>query len=229
MQTEESPEVKFDRLKRHIQAAILRNYPNPERKECPGGAFLRELGARPSELAVEGDPQWHHVTHCSECYGEFLGFNQAFRNRARVRRVRIRWGLAFAAAVLLVVVGLGLRQGAVVAVRPQNAELTYVATTVVIPSMSRSADGEEPKPIVLERKPLELTVELPIGSKAGVYELQLQANDRTILSTGGNARIHNGTTAFSVRTNLSAVAPGSYLMAVRQGPVDWNRYAVVVR
>ena len=94
---------------------------------------------------------------------------------------------------------MGLK-GSLFAVRPQNAELAYIATTVVIPSMNRSADGEEPKPIVLERKPLKLTVELPIGSKAGVYELQLRGNDRPVLSTGGNAEIHNGTTAFTVRT-----------------------------
>jgi hypothetical protein len=228
MQPEESPEIKFDRLKKQIQAAILRDYPNPERKGCPGGAFLRELGERPSELAVEDDPQWHHVTHCSECYREFIDFNHSFRNRARVRRVQVRWGLAFAAAMIMVAAIVGLK-GSLFAVRPQNAEPAYVATTVVIPSMNRSADGEEPKPIVLERKPLKLTVELPIGSKAGVYELQLRGNDRPVLSTGGNAEIHNGTTAFTVRTNLSGFEPGSYSMAVRKVPLDWNRYPVVIQ
>lgn len=33
-----------------------------------------ELAARASKFddAIEDDPTWHHVTHCSPCYGEYL-------------------------------------------------------------------------------------------------------------------------------------------------------------
>ena len=47
MPPEESPESKFDRLKKQLQDSILRDYPNPERKGCPGGAVLQELAERP--------------------------------------------------------------------------------------------------------------------------------------------------------------------------------------
>ena len=189
MPPEESPEAKFDRLKKQLQDSILRDYPNPERKGCPGGAVLRELAERPLDQAVEDDPHWHHITHCSECYREFLAFNNAFRQRGKGspgsrrlgrggRRGRNRHcGACWACS-----------QGSLFQKRPQNAELAWVKRTVVVPSTNRSADSGEQKPIYLERLPLELTIELPVGSKAGAYELQLKMNDRAVVSTGGNCR-----------------------------------------
>src|SRR5436305_13765625 len=138
MPPEESTAEKFDRLKKQLQDSILRDYPNPERKGCPGDAVLRELAERPLDQAVEDDPHWHHITHCSECYREFLGFNNAFRQRAKVRRARVGWALAVAAVVLVVGVLIGLRQASIFPKRPQNAELAWVDDTVVVPSETRS-------------------------------------------------------------------------------------------
>ena len=108
MPPEESPEAKFDRVKRRLQDLVLRGYPNPERKGCPGDAVLRELAERPLDEAVEGDSHWHHVTHCSECYREFLGFNNAFRERAKVHVARGGWTVAVAAIVIVAGVLIGL-------------------------------------------------------------------------------------------------------------------------
>jgi hypothetical protein len=229
MPPEESPEAKFDRLKKQLQDSILRDYPNPERKGCPGDAVLRELAVRPLGRAVEDDPHWHHITHCSECYRDFLAFNSAFRSEAKVWKARLAWGMAVAAVVLLVAVLVGVRQGFLFPKRPQNAELAYAKRTIIVPSTERSAGSGEQKPIFLDRLPLDLTIELPTGSKAGVYELQLKMNDRTVVSAGGNAEIQNGTTAFTARMNLSALDPGNYSMVIRQVPHDWNLYPVVVR
>lgn len=229
MPPEESPESKFDRLKKQLQDSILRDYPNPERKGCPGGAVLQELAERPLERAVEDDPHWQHITHCSECYREFLAFNNAFRQQAKARRVRVGWGVAVAAIVIVIAVLVGVNQGLLFQRRPQNAELAWVKRTVVVPSSNRSADSGEQKPIYLERLPLELTIELPVGSKAGAYELQLKMNDRAVVSTGGTAEIQNGTTAFNAKINLSQLEPGSYSMVIRQVPLDWNLYPVVIR
>jgi hypothetical protein len=229
MPPEESPESRFDRLKKQLQDSILRDYPNPERKGCPGGAVLQELAERPLDEAVETDPHWHHVTHCSECYREFLAFNKAFRQRAKARRARVGWSVAVAAIVIVIALFVGIKQGVLFEKRPQNAELAWVKRTVEVPSTSRSAGSGEEKPIYLDRLPLELTIVLPVGSKAGAYELQLKMNDRTVLSTGGTAEIQNGTTSFAARVNLSQLEPGSYSMVIRQVPMDWNLYPVVLR
>lgn len=229
MPSEESPEARFDRLKKQLQESILRDYANPERKGCPGNSVLRELAERPLDRLVENDPHWHHITHCSECYGDFLAFNHAFRRRAKVQSVRVGVGIAVAAVVLILAVIVGVQQGLIFSKRPQNAELAYARRTVVIPSMERSGNVDEQKPIYLERIPVELTVELPIGSKAGAYELQLKGEKRSVISTGGTAEIRNGTTAFTVRVNLSNLERGNYSMEVRQVPQDWNLYPVVLR
>ncbi|HTU45376.1 MAG TPA: hypothetical protein VMF91_09950 [Bryobacteraceae bacterium] len=229
MPPEESPESKFDRLKKQLQDSILRDYPNPERKGCPSGAVLQELAERPLDRPVEDDPHWQHITHCSECYREFLAFNNAFRQQAKARRVRVGWGVAAAAIVIVIAVLFGIKQGALFEKRPQNAELAWVKRTVEVPSTSRAADSGEQKPIYLERLPLELTIVLPVGSKAGAYELQLKMSDRTVVSTGGTAEIQNGTTSFAARINLSQLEPGSYSMVIRQVPLDWNLYPVVIR
>jgi hypothetical protein len=84
----------------------------------------------------------------------------------------------------------------------------------------RSAATEEPKPIVLQRKPLELTVNLPIGSKAGRYELELKNGQKTLVSTDSDATIQNGTTSFTAKLDLSRFDPGNYSMFVRQLPFD---------
>jgi len=229
MPSEESPEQKFDRLKKQLQDSILRDYPNPERKGCPGGAVLEELAERPLTQAVENDPHWHHITHCSECYLDFLTFNNAFRGRAQVRRARAAWGLGIAAVTVAAMVLVGLNQGVIFPKRPQNAELAYAKKTIVVPSMERSGNVDEQKPIFLERLPLNLTVELPIGSKAGVYELQLKRDGSTMVSSGGTAEIRNGTTAFAVKINLSGFDRGNYSMVIRQVPHDWNLYPVVIQ
>jgi hypothetical protein len=229
MPSEESPEARFDRLKRQLQDSILRDYPNPERKGCPGDAVLRRLAETPLERSIEDDPNWEHVTHCSECYQEFLAFGNALRTRVKARKARVGWTIAAAAAIAILAIVFGLGRRVFSPERPQNAEVAYVKETVDIPSMQRSAAAEEPKPIVLQRKPLELTVNLPIGSKAGTYELELKKGQQTLLSTGADATIQNGTTTFTAKLNLSRFDPGNYSMFVRQLPFDWNYYPVVIR
>ena len=233
MPPEESPQAKFNRLKKQLQDSILRDYPNPERKGCPGDAVLRELAARPLDQTVEDDPHWQHVTHCSECYREFLAFNADSRHRARVRRVRMAWGLTGAAvAALALVLLFTTRRAAVSPQRPQNAEMAYRAQTVDIPSMSRSAEGgSDRKPFVIERGAVELIVRLPVGSRAGTYEFQLRGGQdkQPVVTASSEAAIRNGTTAFTVKLDLSKLPAGNYEMYVRRVPWDWNYYPVEIR
>src|SRR6185312_8594326 len=155
--------------------------------------------------------------------------NNAYRDRVKARRVRARWGVGAIAAVVVLAAIFGWTRSSFGPARPQNAEIAYVKKTVDIPSFTRSADGGEPKPIMLDRQPLELTVQLPVGSKAGQYELQLKKTDATVLSASAEAQLVNGTTAFTVKVNLSGFSEGDYSINVRQVPFDWNYYPVMLR
>lgn len=229
MPSEESPLSKYDRLKRQLQDTILKEYPNPQRKGCPGDEVVKRLAMRPLDEPLEEDPNWHHLTHCSECYREFLNARIAMKERMKVRRARVGWGLAAAAAIIAVFAFLALRQTGFHLGRPQNAELAYRKKTVNIPSMTRGEGGGDSKPMVLEREPEELTFQLPLGSKAGTYELKLRQGDRTVFSSTAEAAIRDGTTTFTVRIDLSKFDPGNYSLEVRQPPWDWSYFPVAIR
>jgi len=92
-----------DRIKQLLQEAILRDYPNPERKGCFDSAILTTIAQQ--RLPYE-DPHWAHVSHCSPCYAEFLGLRKRFREkRSAVRRFQF---LLWTAVVIMVVFLLGL-------------------------------------------------------------------------------------------------------------------------
>jgi hypothetical protein len=77
----ESLEAKYCRLQSEIQRAILRNYPNRERRGCPDDAVLRTFAANPDSIKAEdeanADGAWFHITHCSPCYASFLELRNA--------------------------------------------------------------------------------------------------------------------------------------------------------
>lgn len=81
----ESPEEKYHRLQSEIQRAILQNYPNPDRKGCPGQDAIGGFAADPDSIKAgyEADEQcaWYHVTHCSPCYASFLELRKSGRNQ----------------------------------------------------------------------------------------------------------------------------------------------------
>jgi hypothetical protein len=224
----------FDRLKRQLQESILNNYPNPERKGCPGDAVLRGLAARPLDDSLEGDAHWQHVTHCSECYREFLGFRADRRREAKVREAKI----AVAAGLLVLLVAAGtffaLRKPVLDRSKlPQNAELVFRHRVLDLRgrAMTRSEEGrEDTKPIVLQREPEELAIQLPFGSKAGPYEIQIvRSAGHPLLSAAGDAHITNGTTALMARMDLSKFEPGNYFICVRRVPWDWTCYPLEIR
>jgi hypothetical protein len=232
--SDESPHAHFDRLKKQLQDSILRDYPNPERRGCPGNAALQALARRPLDDSIEADPNWQHVTHCSECYREFLDFRAGLKRRQQHRRVGIGLGIAAAIIAVAAVVILANRQGAGPhPARPQIAELIYRPRMVNLEglSMTRSENGKEEKqPILLGREPEDLTIRLPFGSKAGKYEVQLlKSADRPLLSASGEAKIENGITVLTMRMDLSAFEPGKYFFGVRQIPWDWTYCPAVIQ
>jgi hypothetical protein len=233
MPQEELPETKYERLQKRLQEEILNNYPNPERKGCPGKTVLEALAGLPFETPIEGDPNWKHVTHCSECYREFLALRGTADRRNSVRDGALKWGMAGMAVVLVLVMfffGRNWIEGK--SKRPQNAELAaYRPVIIDIDSMTRSATGGgEKKPFFLDREREDLKVRLPVGSKPGNYELRLRnKTGQTVLTRVEAAAINQGVTSFAVRADLSSLTPGQYEMDVRQVGWDWNYFPVVVR
>lgn len=232
MRPEDLPRIKYEQLQRQLQEDVLKNYPNPERKGCPGNVALKALVTRPMEESIEGDPNWQHVTHCSECYREFLAFKADFDKQKSRRKDALRWSFAGAGIVAALVIFLLARtsfDGG--SKRPQNAELAYVPRTIAMKSMSRSARAAtEEEPFLLERERIALTVQLPVGSKAGRYEFQLgDESEHPIVKREAQASIKKGITSFLVLIDLSGSQVGRYKVEVRHPPYDWDYYPVILK
>src|ERR1700749_2983797 len=93
----ETPEQKYNRIAAAVQQTILNNFPNPDRVGCPGDARVREVAAR---TAIVEDDDWQHITHCSECYREFLAAKEELRRISRRARTL---GLIGGTALLVIV------------------------------------------------------------------------------------------------------------------------------
>ena len=233
MSPEESPQDKYEKVQRRLQEEILNKYPNPERNGCPGRRVLAHLARESFNTTLEGISDWEHITHCSECYSEYLDI-RADAVRAKERRANaIRWSIAgtvlLAALVLFVFVRI---QTGVNHERPQNAELAYQPRTIDIQSMSRSVSGAaETNPAVfLDRHFTDLTVQLPVGSKSGTYEFRLRDRAGLVrLMRSAPAQLKDGTTSFELMLDLRKASPGAYRMEIRQSPFDWNYYPVEIR
>jgi hypothetical protein len=230
---DESPRAHFDRLKRQLQESILREYPNPERRGCPGNLVLGELARRPLDDALESDSNWQHAMHCSECYREFLGIRAAMKRRQKTRRAAVGVGLAAVVAVAAIIFSTNHPAGGRRSTSPRTAEPIFHPRLVDLQgrSMTRSDKGNgETNPILLGREREELKIQLPFGSRAGTYEIQfLNTANQPLLSVTAQARIDNGVTALTARMDLSNFEPGKYLLGIRQISYDWTYYPVLLQ
>lgn len=87
---QETPEQKWNRIQTQIHEGITKAYPNPDRKGCLSHEAIVGLAVRAAEFddAIEDDPKWQHVTHCSPCYGEYLEELKSQRTNKRSGKTR---------------------------------------------------------------------------------------------------------------------------------------------
>ena len=214
-----------------LQQAILNNYPNPERRGCPGPAVLREVARRQTPIR---DAHWEHVTHCSPCFQEFLELrNEFIANRARlVRRNRIVVASALAVAG---VVGVVIWRGAS---KPMAPIMTAEATSQVdmrpfSPTRGESKNPEQSQKYagVLSRKRVRLNVILPVGAEEGTYEVRLMDNDlKQVIASGmAPASFLDHTVRLAITFDLTDVPPGPYEIASRRDGGGWMTSPVLIK
>jgi hypothetical protein len=214
-----------------IEELLLRAYPNPERKGCPGSDTIRALA---NKMIPPDDPAWQHIWKCSPCFAEFKELRDArrFNERAVRRKRNLYW--ATAAGIILLCIGaalavLFLNRGKL----PQKAPVANVPTaTPAYPaavlnlegvSTTRSAEkspaGGPVQIQTLPRRAVDLTVYLPRGSEDGEYQLEfLNSRDDVLLSARAQAAITRGLTEFSTPVDLTKFPPGTYTVRSRRLP-----------
>src|SRR5260370_24113563 len=156
---------------------LLKEFPNPDRNECPGSDVLKRVASRTMPLA-EAEKWLDHLGSCSPCYRDFSELR-------KVREVQRRRTLLAIAASALVAVGIA----GWVLIRKHSE--TLVAQTAVIDLRSRSVSrspesnpGEQP--LELRRGFSQLNVYLPLGSPEGTYDPRIVTmSGDSLLNMGG--------------------------------------------
>jgi hypothetical protein len=231
---DESADQIFEELQDIVQQAILREFPNPERKGCPGPVSLRELANRPRPTR---DAVWEHVTHCSPCYQEFLDLRTQVKIQLeRRRRGVLRRRIAIAAVVVVLaggaIVTYEISQRGAFPNPPAAGPYESASLDLKDRSVTRSVEKQAPKaqPLNLPANRLDLSIFLPIGSEPGRYDVQLLKKiDEPLLSVSGEATVQNGTTILRARLDLTGQPAGSFLVGLRQPPSDWTYYPVTIQ
>ncbi len=170
---------------------------------------------------TELEPWLEHLGSCSPCFQEFT----QFRKQAAIGRRRIQVWLAAAAVVVFAFVGwLWMRT------RP-SVQTTSVTLDLRERSVSRGqnpTDAAQP-PLEISHAAKHLTVEMPIGSKEGRYDVALfsEAGDE-VLRAAGTAQLENHVVILRVDVDVAGVRPGPYSLGLRQPDLEWTRFPVRV-
>ncbi|MFL6447360.1 MAG: hypothetical protein ACJ746_06675 [Bryobacteraceae bacterium] len=208
-----------------LEQAALHDYPNPERKGCPGAEFLKRLASDRASISLD-DARLTHVARCSPCYREFVVYRNSVRKRSISRRASIAAGCAAAAGIALV----GIRTSH----RPNSEH--WVQETIDLSSnqVTRGTDSNPAaatKKISLSAKRLDLTITLPLASPEGEYQVEvLNPNGKQAeVHANGKAFLKDGNTLLHVKLDLSSLRPDSYQIGIRRIPYDWFPIPVEVR
>jgi hypothetical protein len=238
MQDNQRREPTPEQIKELLQASILRNYPNPDRRGCSEEQTLRSVAEK--RLPHES-PEWQHITHCSPCYQDFLQFRAEVLERRRHRRRRAIVAVgAIAAGALVGAIWLSTTRPAPKVPsdiarksQPSAAQEKVAKTLTAVLNMQASPTrGPGPPSAVgdLQRLPrgqmAPLLIYLPFGSDAGTYKVDLMQDEgasTSLASFSGQAEIRDGLTVLQVSPDLSRFAPGTYVLSVsREGGQRWT-------
>jgi hypothetical protein len=222
---------KEDRaLHRALESVFLTRFPNPERTDCPGSVTLLAIAHKTLPMR---DPANEHVTRCSPCFGELQ------KIRSKIRHTRVFGSMATVTASIIVAVLLGyiaFRTPAGDSSLPPPIQASSQAALLDLrkfsvvrspsPSSTPSLDS-----LQLNRSPLELMIQLPIGAEEGPYELQIVGKDdqSPLASAKGDARIENQITTLRTQIDTSRIPPAEYRLALRHADFSWRYYPLAIR
>ena len=91
---------------------------------------------------------------------------------------------------------------------------------------NRQGDDAPPR---FPRTRLSLSIQLPIGSEDGIYDVGLiNSVGQSVLETRGEAKLQNYIVVLPVEVNLTNLAPGLYRLRLRRAQTQWNSYSILL-
>jgi len=212
-------------LKAYQRVLVGGGFPNPNRAGCPGNEILKAMAFR--KLENEQAKDWiQHLGTCTPCFRDYTEFRKQAEWRRQVAYV------AMAAAVVLVLISVGWwswRASHPVVITAHHRIVADLRNRMIL----RGEQGNEPGqgPLVFERGVDQVSIYLPEGSRAGAYEVAVfrETLGQSLASAVAMATMEKGMTVMNATLDLSRVASGRYLLAVRPPAVDWTYYPLVVK
>lgn len=227
-----------DRMSRKEERELLKlgrrvfgdNFPNPERAGCPPAEVLRAMAFRHKQAPPGADPS-DHLTVCSPCFREYTRYRQQARQQAFIRSALL------AAAVIIIAISatfLWRHGGPLRQHHPEVAQLPSIPAMVDLRHLS-PARGERPPQentakIAIPTGRLQLTIQLPVGSEDGPYQVAVfKRSGEQISATTGTAALAQNVMALKVTLDLRGVPPGQYALGTRREGSAWSWYEAEIR
>jgi hypothetical protein len=208
--------------------AARTEFDSPQRTACPDSGALKLLARR--RPSVPESDLIDHIGTCSPCFIEYSKHRTDHK-----RRVRIYYALACAAVVLVCFTAVRSFRTPIDRPSPPGTEIAHSQELVLdlrLKGVSRSdtpdkqGDGTTPR---LPRTRLSLSIQLPVGSEDGTYDLAfVNSLGQSVLEARGDANLQNFVEVLPVQVNLADLAPGMYQLRLRRAQMQWSSYSVVL-
>jgi hypothetical protein len=216
-------------LHRALESVVRTQFPNPRRNDCPGIETLRAIATKRISMR---DPAVDHVGRCSPCFSELTDLRHAIHRR----NVLWKAGTAAAAVVVLAVLAsyFGFTSDAPNVAGPTQPRYETALLDLRNASIPRSvqpsnSSPNQPAPEI-PRARLGLTIQLPIGSEAGTYELQItRPNEPARLTSKAQAKIEHGITLLLIDVDTTQIQSGEYQLGWRTVDSDWRYQLILIR
>ena len=194
------------------------HFPNPTRTGCPPQDTLRAMAFRSKRLA-KADLPLQHLTICSPCFQDYSRYR-----RQAVNQMIQRGALAAAVAILVIGAAVLLGVGRGWFQRPAEPLLAAVLDLRPLSPTRGEGQPEAGAVLTLPRGRLQVTIQLPVGSEEGAYDVAVSQATRPMQSVQGVARNQDGVTVLTVQMDLRSLGPGRCAFGVRRVGSAWQEY-----
>jgi len=195
----------------------------PDQRVCKRcGKETVVIGAFRKLRLAEVEPWLEHLSSCSPCFQEFT----ELRKQAASQRRRTQFWLAAAAVLIFAVAGwLWMRTQHSV----QPTETAVLDLRELSVGRGQNSPQTDQRPLEIHRSAKHLTLELPIGSKEGAYDIAiLSESGAQILGASGTAKLQDHIVSLRADVDVGGVSTGLYFLALRQPGLEWTRYPLRV-
>jgi hypothetical protein len=184
------------------------------------------MAFRHKQVAPGTDPS-DHLTACSPCFREYARYRQQARQQAFTRSALL------AAAVIIIAISATFlwRQGGPLRQhRPEAAQLAMLDLRHLSPARGERPPQETNAKIAIPTGRLQLTIQLPVGSEDGQYEVAVfKRSGEQIVTASGTAALGRNVMTLKVALDLSGVPAGQYTLGTRRTASAWSWYEAEIR